>query len=202
MLIVQKFGGTSVGSIERIENVAKRVSKSVKEGHQIVVVVSAMSGETNKLIEYAKHFTDDPRREDLDMLLSSGERVTSALLSIALNGMGHKAVSMTGRNAGIVTNNSHTKARIESIDPSVMQENLKAGNVIVIAGFQGVSEEGNVTTLGRGGSDLSAVAIAGALEADLCEIYTDVDGIYTTDPRIESKARKIEKISYDEMLEL
>ncbi len=202
MLVVQKFGGTSVGSLERIENVAKRVSKSVEAGHQVVVVVSAMSGETNKLIEYAKHFTEDPRREDMDMLLSSGERVTSALLSIALNGMGHKAVSMTGRNAGIVTNNSHTKARIESIDPTVMRENIAQGNVVVIAGFQGVSEEGKVTTLGRGGSDLSAVAIAGALEADLCEIYTDVDGIYTTDPRIESKARKIDKISYDEMLEL
>ena len=202
MLVVQKFGGTSVGTLERIEAVANRVSKSVKAGDQVVVVVSAMSGETNKLVEYAKHFSDDPRRADMDMLLSSGERVTSALLSIALNSMGHDAVSMTGRQAGIVTNASHTKARIESIDPTAMHEAIKAGKVIVVAGFQGVNEEGQVTTLGRGGSDLSAVAIAGALEADLCEIYTDVDGIYTTDPRIETKARKIEKISYDEMLEL
>ncbi len=202
MLIVQKFGGTSVGTLERIEAVAQRVSKTVKAGHQVVVVVSAMSGETNKLIEYAKHFSDNPRRADVDLLLSSGERVTSALLSIALNEMGHKAVSMSGRKAGIVTNDSHTKARIENIDPAAMHAKLDEGNVIVVAGFQGVNEAGEVTTLGRGGSDLSAVAIAGALQADLCEIYTDVDGIYTTDPRIESKARKIEKISYDEMLEL
>lgn len=203
MLMVQKFGGTSVGNIERIEEVAKRVIKSKEAGHDIVVVVSAMSGQTNQLIEYASHFSEEPRREDMDMLLSSGERVTSALLSIALNAKGYKAVAMSGRQAGIVTNGSHTKARIESIDPTAMQEKLKEGNIIVVAGFQGINEHtGEVTTLGRGGSDLSAVAIAGALEADLCEIYTDVDGIYTTDPRIESKARKIEKISYDEMLEL
>lgn len=203
MLMVQKFGGTSVGNIERIEEVAKRVIKSKEAGHDIVVVVSAMSGQTNQLIEYASHFSEEPRREDMDMLLSSGERVTSALLSIALNAKGYKAVGMSGRHAGIVTNGSHTKARIESIDPTAMQEKLKEGNIVVVAGFQGINEHtGEVTTLGRGGSDLSAVAIAGALEADLCEIYTDVDGIYTTDPRIESKARKIEKISYDEMLEL
>lgn len=202
MLIVQKFGGTSVGDLERIQNVANRVSKTLEEGHQVVVVVSAMSGETNKLIAYAEHYTDSPERREVDMLLSSGERVTAALLSIALNAMGHKAVSMSGRKAGIVTDSIHTKARIETIDPSVMHAELSQGKVIVVAGFQGVSEEGNVTTLGRGGSDLSAVAIAGALEADLCEIYTDVDGIYTTDPRIEPKARKMDKISYDEMLEL
>jgi aspartate kinase len=202
MLVVQKFGGTSVGTLERIQAVAERVSRSVKKGDKVVVVVSAMSGETNKLIEYAKNFSDTPNRADMDALLSSGERVTSSLLSIALNSMGHKAVSMTGRKAGIVTCSNHTKARIESIDPSNMHEKLNEGNVVVVAGFQGVDENGNITTLGRGGSDLSAVAIAGALEADLCEIYTDVDGIYTTDPRIESKAQKIEKISYDEMLEL
>ncbi len=202
MVIVQKFGGTSVGDLERIQNVANRVSKTLKEGHKVVVVVSAMSGETNKLIAYAEHYTSSPQRSEVDMLLSSGERVTAALLSIALNAMGHSAVSMSGRRAGIVTDNVHTKARIESIDPSSMREQLEAGNVVVVAGFQGVSEEGNVTTLGRGGSDLSAVALAGALEADLCEIYTDVDGIYTTDPRIEPKARKMDKISYDEMLEL
>ena len=202
MLIVQKFGGTSVGDLERIQNVANRVSQSLAEGHQVVVVVSAMSGETNKLIAYAEHYTDSPERREVDMLLSSGERVTAALLSIALNAMGHKAVSMSGRRAGIVTDSVHTKARIESIDPAAMHAELADGKVVVIAGFQGVSEDGNVTTLGRGGSDLSAVAIAGALQADLCEIYTDVDGIYTTDPRIEPKARKMDRISYDEMLEL
>jgi aspartate kinase len=202
MVIVQKFGGTSVGDLDRIQNVANRVSKTLKEGHKVVVVVSAMSGETNKLIAYAEHYTSTPKRGELDMLLSSGERVTAALLSIALNAMGHDAVSISGRKAGIVTDNVHTKARIESIDPSFMREQLDVGNVVVVAGFQGVSEDGNVTTLGRGGSDLSAVALAGALEADLCEIYTDVDGIYTTDPRIEPKARKMDKISYDEMLEL
>ncbi|MGD9969719.1 MAG: aspartate kinase [Sulfuricurvum sp.] len=202
MLIVQKFGGTSVGDLERIQNVANRVSKTLKEGHQVVVVVSAMSGETNKLIAYAEHYTPTPERREVDMLLSSGERVTAALLSIALNAMGHSAVSMSGRRAGIVTDSIHTKARIESIDPSAMHTELAGGKVIVVAGFQGVTETGDVTTLGRGGSDLSAVALAGALKADLCEIYTDVDGIYTTDPRIEPKARKMDKISYDEMLEL
>ncbi|MEA1918504.1 MAG: aspartate kinase [Campylobacterota bacterium] len=202
MLIVQKFGGTSVGDLERIESVANRVAQTVKQGHQLVVVVSAMSGETNKLVAYAEHFSQQPARAEVDMLLSSGERVTASLVSIALNEMGHKATSMTGRRAGILTDSVHTKARIEHIDPTAMQNALDEGNIIVIAGFQGVNEAGRVTTLGRGGSDLSAVAVAGALNADLCEIYTDVDGIYTTDPRIEPQARKIEKISYDEMLEL
>ena len=202
MLIVQKFGGTSVGDLERIQNVANRVAKTKAAGNDVVVVVSAMSGETNKLIGYAEHFSKNPRREDMDMLLSSGERVTAALLSIALNEMGYPAVSMSGRKAGIVTDEVHTKARIEVIDPSAMQEELKEDKIVVVAGFQGVTPDGNVTTLGRGGSDLSAVAIAGALKADLCEIYTDVPGIFTTDPRIEPKAKKLEKISYDEMLEL
>ncbi len=202
MLIVQKFGGTSVGDLERIQNVANRVAKTVKEGHKVVVVVSAMSGETNKLVGYAEHFSANPAREEVDMLLSSGERVTAALLSIALNEMGHQATSMSGRRAGIVTDAVHTKARIESIDPTPMLNAIEAGNIVVVAGFQGVNEEGRVTTLGRGGSDLSAVAVAGALEADLCEIYTDVDGIYTTDPRIEPNAQKMDQISYDEMLEL
>ncbi len=202
MLKVLKFGGTSVGSLERIENVAKRVAKIKEAGDDVVVVVSAMSGETNKLIEYANHFSQNPKKEEMDMLLSSGERVTSALLSIALNEMGYPAVAMSGRRAGIVTDDAHTKARIEEIDPSNMQKELNEGKIVVVAGFQGVDKEGNVTTLGRGGSDLSAVAIAGALKADLCEIYTDVDGIYTTDPRIEPKAKKLDKISYDEMLEL
>ncbi len=202
MLIVQKFGGTSVGDLDRIQNVAQRVARTKAAGNDVVVVVSAMSGETNKLIGYAEHFSKNPRREDMDMLLSSGERVTAALLSIALNEMGHPAVSMSGRKAGIVTDEVHTKARIEVIDPSAMQNELQKGKIVVVAGFQGVTPEGNVTTLGRGGSDLSAVAIAGALGADLCEIYTDVPGIFTTDPRIEPKAKKLEKISYDEMLEL
>ncbi len=202
MLIVQKFGGTSVGDLERIANVAKRVAKTRDEGHDVIVVVSAMSGETNKLIEYAHFFSKNPQREAMDLLLSSGERVTSALLSIALNEMGYKAVAMTGRQAGIVTDTRHTSARIDHIDPKPMKDAVKEGNIVVVAGFQGINAEGRVTTLGRGGSDLTAVAIAGALSADLCEIYTDVDGVYTTDPRIEPKAKKMEKISYDEMLEL
>jgi aspartate kinase len=203
MLIVQKFGGTSVGSLERIEKVSERVLKSVAEGHKVVVVVSAMSGETNKLISYAKHFSDSPTESEMDTLLSSGERVTSALLSIALNAKGQKATSLSGRGAGIVTDSNHTKARIESIDPKPIRSAIEDGNVVVVAGFQGIDEKsGRVTTLGRGGSDLSAVALAGAIEADLCEIYTDVDGIYTTDPRIEPKAKKLEVISYDEMLEM
>ncbi|TKI68985.1 aspartate kinase [Sulfurimonas crateris] len=202
MLIVQKFGGTSVGDLDRIQNVANRVAKTKKAGNDVVVVVSAMSGETNKLVSYAEHFSKNPARAEMDMLLSSGERVTASLLAIALSEMGYDAVSMTGRKAGIVTDNIHTKARIEEINPSVMHEAIKEGKIVVVAGFQGVSQDGNVTTLGRGGSDLSAVAIAGALKADLCEIYTDVSGIFTTDPRIEPKAKKLEKISYDEMLEL
>ena len=202
MVIVQKFGGTSVGDLVRIQNVANRVAKTVKEGHQVVVVVSAMSGETNKLVGFTEYFGENPERSEVDMVLSSGERVTAALLSIALNQMGHKATSMTGRRAGIITDTVHTKARIERIDPAPMKTALAEGKILVIAGFQGVNEEGLVTTLGRGGSDLSAVAVAGAIGADLCEIYTDVDGIYTTDPRIEPTAKKLEKISYDEMLEL
>ncbi|MDA7818133.1 aspartate kinase [Sulfurimonas sp.] len=202
MLIVQKFGGTSVGDLDRIQNVANRVSATKKDGNDVVVVVSAMSGETNKLVGYAEHFSKNASRAEMDMLLSSGERVTASLLSIALNEMGLPAVAMTGRKAGIVTDNSHTKARIEEINPEVMNENIKEGKIVVVAGFQGVNENGDVTTLGRGGSDLSAVAIAGAIKADLCEIYTDVSGIYTTDPRIEPKAKKLDNISYDEMLEL
>jgi len=202
MLIVQKFGGTSVGDLDRIQNVANRVSKAKKDGNDVVVVVSAMSGETNKLVGYAEHFSKKPSRAEMDMLLSSGERVTASLLSIALNEMGHVAVAMTGRKAGIITDDSHTKARIEEINPDVMKSNLKEGKIIVVAGFQGVNSNGDITTLGRGGSDLSAVAIAGSLKADLCEIYTDVSGIYTTDPRIEPKAKKLDNISYDEMLEL
>jgi len=201
MLVVQKFGGTSVGNLERIKNVANRVSRTKKAGNDVVVVVSAMSGETNKLISYAQNFSDNPSRADMDMLLSSGERVTASLLSIALNEMGFSTVSMTGRQAGIITDDFHTKARISNIDPKSMNKVISDGKIVVVAGFQGVNKSGRVTTLGRGGSDLSAVAIAGALNADLCEIYTDVSGIFTTDPRIEPKAKKIEQISYDEMLE-
>lgn len=202
MLIVQKFGGTSVGDLERIQNVANRVSATKKAGNDVVVVVSAMSGETNKLVSYAEHFSANPSRVEMDMLLSSGERVTASLLSIALQEMGHDAVAMTGRKAGILTDDSHTKARIEDINPATMNSAIKEGKIVVVAGFQGINESGDVTTLGRGGSDLSAVAIAGAIKADLCEIYTDVSGIFTTDPRIEPKAKKLDRISYDEMLEL
>jgi aspartate kinase len=201
MLIVQKYGGTSVGDLERIQNVANRVAKAKEAGNDVVVVVSAMSGETNKLVGYAEHFSKNPSRREMDILLSSGERVTSALLAIALTEMGYPAVALTGRQAGIITDNVHTMARIEHIDNKKMHDALREGKIVIVAGFQGITEDGTVTTLGRGGSDLSAVAVAGALNADLCEIYTDVDGIYTTDPRIEPKAKKIDKISYDEMLE-
>jgi aspartate kinase len=202
MLKVLKFGGTSVGTLERIDCVTNIIKKIKDDGDEVVAVVSAMSGETNKLIEYAKHFSNKPNDAEMDMLLSSGEKVTSALLSIALNENGYNTISMSGEDAGIITNSVHTKARIETINPTKIKNILKAGNIIIVAGFQGVDKNGKVTTLGRGGSDLTAVALAGALKADLCEIYTDVDGIYTTDPRIEPKAKKLEKISYDEMLEL
>ena len=202
MLIVQKYGGTSVGSLERIEEVAKRVIESKENGNDLVVVVSAMSGVTNLLIEQAEFYTKSPNLRDMDLLLSSGVRVTSALLSIALNAKGYEAIAFSGAKAGILTNSVFTKARIEHIDTKIVKDELKKGKIVVVAGFQGVDKNGFVTTLGRGGSDLSAVALAGALKADLCEIYTDVDGIYTTDPRIEPKARKLDKISYDEMLEL
>ena len=200
MLVVQKFGGTSVGDLDRIQNVANIVKKYADEGNQVVVVVSAMAGETNKLLDYAAHFSKTPPQREVDLLVSSGERVTSALLSIALQAMNKKAIALTGRQAGIKTTNDHTKARIMDINPEKMQKYLNEGKIVIIAGFQGINENGDVTTLGRGGSDLTAVAIAAALKADKCEIYTDVDGIYTTDPRIEPKAKKIDVISYDEML--
>ncbi|QIX85791.1 aspartate kinase [Campylobacter ureolyticus] len=202
MLIVQKYGGTSVGTLERIDLVAKRIAKRKDEGNSLVVVVSAMSGVTNKLIDYAEYFSKNPSTRELDMLLSAGERVTSSLLAIALKELGYKAVAFSGRQAGLKTDSFHTKAKIELIDPTSINEALKDDKIVVIAGFQGVDKNGDVTTLGRGGSDLSAVAVAGAIKADLCEIYTDVDGVYTTDPRIEPRARKLDKITYDEMLEL
>ncbi|HJE65888.1 aspartate kinase [Campylobacter avium] len=202
MLIVQKYGGTSVGSLERIQAVAQRVIASKKDGVKLVVVVSAMSGVTNDLIDKAQYFSKNPSPRELDLLLSSGERVTSALLSIALNEAGFKSIAFSGRLAGIYTDSVHTKARINKIDTTNINKALDEDNIVVVAGFQGIDEKGFATTLGRGGSDLSAVALAGALKADLCEIYTDVDGVYTTDPRIEPKARKLDMISYDEMLEL
>ena len=201
-LIVQKYGGTSVGSIDRIKNVANRVARARKEGHDVVVVVSAMSGETDKLIALATAITPTPDEREMDVLLSTGERVTIALLSIALNHMGVPAVSFTGRQSGIVTDSAHTRARIKTIDAARVKEALKKGRVVVVAGFQGITEDSNVSTLGRGGSDLTAVAVAAALKADFCDIYTDVDGVYTTDPNIVPHARKLDKISYDEMLEM
>ena len=203
MLKVLKFGGTSVGTLERLQNVANIIKKSKDNGDSIVAVVSAMSGETNKLIEYANTFSSHPNPKEMDTLLSSGERVTSALLSIVLNEQGYETTSMSGREAGIITDTSHTKARIEKIDTTNMKQALKEGKIIIVAGFLGIDiKHKRITTLGRGGSDLTAVALAGALHADICEIYTDVDGIYTTDPRIEPNAKKLAKISYDEMLEL
>lgn len=202
-LIVQKYGGTSVGSVERIKAVAERVVRTAKEGNKVVVVVSAMSGETDKLISLAHQLSARPGEREMDMLLSSGERVTSALTAMAVEALGSKAISFTGRQAGIITDTVHTKARIERINGERISRALEEGFVVVIAGFQGVTEGStDVTTLGRGGSDLSAVAIAAAVKADLCEIYTDVDGVYTTDPNIVPEARKLQRISYEEMLEL
>jgi len=202
MLVVQKYGGTSVGGLDRIESVANRVIKAKNENKDLVIVVSAMSGETNKLVGYADNFTSNPSKREYDMLLSSGEQVTASLLAIALISKGYDAIAMSGRDAGILTDNNHTYARIESIDITNMRNSLDNNKIVVVAGFQGANANGDITTLGRGGSDLSAVAIAGALKADICEIYSDVDGIYTTDPRIEPHAKKLDSISYDEMLEL
>lgn len=203
MLIVQKYGGTSVANVERIKVVADRVAKTAREGNQVIVVVSAMSGETDKLIGLAHQISPSPSEREMDMLLSSGERVTSALTAMAVEAMGLKARAFTGRQAGIFTDTVHTKARISKISGDRIKKAINDGYVVVIAGFQGVTEDAtDVTTLGRGGSDLSAVAVAAAVNADLCEIYTDVDGVYTTDPNIVPEARKLKKISYEEMLEL
>jgi aspartate kinase len=202
MLVVQKYGGTSVANVERIKAVAERVSKTVNQGNKVVVVVSAMSGETDKLIGLANQVSSNPNEREMDLLLSSGERVTSALTAMAVEEFGHKAIALTGRQMGIVTDTVHTKAKIEKITGERAKKAIDSGNVVVVAGFQGITESEDVTTLGRGGSDLSAVAIASALDADLCEIYTDVDGVYTADPRIVPEAKKMDKISYEEMLEL
>lgn len=201
-LIVQKFGGTSVGSIERIQAVAERVIQSRKEGHDIVVVLSAMSGDTDKLIQLAKSVHDEPSAREYDALVSTGEVITVTLLSMALLSMGCPARSFTAAQAGIQTTSDHKKARILGIDTTRISQDIAEGRVPVVTGFQGVDEFGNITTLGRGGSDTTAVAIAAALKADECQIYTDVDGVYTTDPRVVPEARKLDRITFEEMLEL
>ncbi|MEK6813782.1 MAG: aspartate kinase [Nitrospirota bacterium] len=201
-LIVQKYGGTSVGSVERIKNVARRVMKAREKGDQVVVVVSAMSGETDKLVRMAREIAGRPDERELDMLLSTGERVTIALLAMRLIDEGCPAESLTGRQVGIVTDSAHTKARIERIEADRVRQALAEGKVPIVAGFQGIDEKSDVTTLGRGGSDTTAVALAAALGADLCDIYTDVDGVYTTDPNVAPNARRLDRISYDEMLEM
>lgn len=201
-LIVQKYGGTSVGSIDRIRNVARRIHDLVAEGNQVLAVVSAMSGVTDKLIAMARNFSDMPSERELDALMATGEQQSIALLSMALHELGDKAMSMTGAQAGIRTFGSHTRARIHSIDPALLRKYLDENNILICAGFQGVCEEGHVQTLGRGGSDLSAIAIAAAIKADVCQILTDVDGVYTCDPRVVKNAVKLKEIAYDEMLEM
>ncbi|MFA9203700.1 MAG: aspartate kinase [Flavobacteriales bacterium] len=201
-LIVQKYGGTSMGSPERILNVAQRVKRWHEHGHQVVVVVSAMSGETNRLLGLAKAITDTPDPRELDQMISTGEQVTIALLAMSLKSIGVNAKSCTGGQVGIKTDTSYTKARIQSIDDGSMRRDLDAGQVLIVAGFQGVDPHGNVTTLGRGGSDTTGVALAAALKADECQIYTDVDGVYTTDPRVAPKAKKLDRVTFEEMLEM
>jgi len=201
-LIVQKYGGTSVGSVERIQAVAKKIKAFADGGDQLVVSVSAMSGETNRMTALAKDVQDVPSLREMDVLLTTGEQVTISLLSMALQALGCDAISYTGSQVRITTDSEHGKARIKSIDDHRIRESLDEGKVVVVAGFQGVDEQGHITTLGRGGSDTTAVALAAALNADECQIYTDVDGVYTTDPRIEPKARKMNTVSYEEMLEM
>lgn len=201
-LYVYKFGGTSVGTVERIKAVAEKVKQAHDLGDQIIVVVSAMSGETNRLVALAKDMQQHPNEREMDVLLSTGEQVTVSLLSMALHELGCDACSYTGSQVKILTDSSHTKARIRKIDDSRIQAHLNEGKVVVVAGFQGADEHGNITTLGRGGADTTAVALAAALKADECHIYTDVDGVYTTDPRVEPKARRLDKITFEEMLEM
>jgi aspartate kinase len=201
-LIVQKFGGTSVGTVERIKAVAQKVAGFRERGHDIIVVVSAMSGETNRLIELAKAMQAEPTPRELDVLVSTGEQVTISLLCMALHELGQGAKSYTGTQVRILTDEAHTKARIRDIDDAKIRADLAEGNVVVVAGFQGVDENGNITTLGRGGSDTTGVALAAALKADECQIYTDVDGVYTTDPRVVSNARRLNRITFEEMLEM
>jgi aspartate kinase len=201
-LIVQKYGGTSVGSADRIKNVARRVAKFKNEGHQIVVVVSAMSGETNRLIALAKEIQPNPDPREYDVMVSTGEQVTIALLSMALMELGHRARSYTGAQVSIRTDNAHTKARILGIDDARLRGDLENGHIVVVAGFQGIDEAGNITTLGRAGSDTTPLALAASMRADECQIYTDVDGVYTTDPRIVPEARRLNTITFEEMLEM
>jgi aspartate kinase len=201
-LLVQKFGGTSVGTTERIEAVAERIGRARAAGNDVVVVVSAMSGETNRLIALANAITDTPPPREMDVLVSTGEQVTIALLAMALQKRGLGAKSYTGSQVRILTDSAHTKARIQNIDEIHMRADLGAGCVVVVAGFQGVDEAGNITTLGRGGSDTTAVALAAALKADECQIYTDVDGVYTTDPRVVDSARRLERVTFEEMIEM
>jgi len=201
-ILVQKFGGTSVANPERIKSVAEKVAKFASQGHKIVVVVSAMSGETNKLINLAEQMMSPPEPREMDTIVSTGEQITSGLTALALINLGIKAKSYTGHQVKILTNKSHTKARIENIDSKIIKKDLNEGFVIVVAGFQGSDIEGNITTLGRGGSDTTAVALAASLKADECQIYTDVDGIYTTDPRVVPEARKLDSITFEEMLEM
>ncbi len=201
-LVVQKYGGTSVGTVEKIRNVARRVARTFDDGNDVVVIVSAMAGETNRLVALADEMCEFPSEREYDVLVSTGEQVTIALLSMCLQSMGYNAKSYLGSQIPVMTDNAHSRARIKHIDDKKVREDLKNGTIIIVAGFQGIDDQGNVTTLGRGGSDTSAVAVAAALKADVCEIYTDVDGVYTTDPRIVPEASKIEKISYEEMLEM
>lgn len=201
-LIVQKFGGTSVGSTEKIKAVAQRVLNTHKQGNRMVVVLSAMSGETDRLTGLALAMQRIPDQREMDMLLATGEQVTVALFAMAIKDLGHDAVSLLGDQVAIRTDNMHTKARIRTIDANLINDHLNEGKIVIIAGFQGVTDNGDITTLGRGGSDTTAVALAAAMQADACEIFTDVEGVYTTDPNICPQARKIDYISYDEMLEL
>lgn len=201
-LIVQKYGGTSVGSVEKIGNVAERLIEARKAGYDVVVAVSAMSGETNRLVEMAHQISDKPDPREYDVLVSTGEQVTIALLAIAIKARGYDARSYTGSQVHILTDSAHTKARILNIDEAKIRADLDQGRIVIVAGFQGSDEHGNITTLGRGGSDTTAVALAAALKADECQIYTDVDGVYTTDPRVVPNARRLEKITFEEMLEM
>jgi len=202
LLIVQKFGGTSVGTIDRIRNVARRAIATQQQGHDVVVVVSAMSGETNRLLGLAQQISSIPDERELDVIASTGEQVTVGLLALAIHAEGGKASSLLGHQVRILTDSAFARARIQDIDDKSVRETLRAGKIAVVAGFQGVDKDGNITTLGRGGSDTSAVAVAAALKADVCEIYTDVDGVYTADPNVVRSARKVSRISYEEMLEL
>ncbi|MFA6686079.1 MAG: aspartate kinase [Desulfuromonas sp.] len=201
-LVVQKYGGTSVGTIDKIRDVAKRIARTYDDGNDVIVIVSAMSGETNKLVAMANEMCEFPSEREYDVLVSTGEQVTIALLSMCLQSMGYKAKSYLGHQIPILTDGASSKARILEIGQDNIRQDLNGGSIVVVAGFQGIDAEGNITTMGRGGSDTSAVAVAAALKADVCEIYTDVDGVYTTDPRIVENAKKIEKITYDEMLEM